>query len=190
MLKLYKEINGVLHYWETWDEDDKTGLVNWGTIRENEKKKKVKSTRLKNFHKIIQQEINEKINEGYEQIDEDDLKFLIIEYKLNSDFGNEEDLEKRHRLEAKMNEDLGWNLSLGNWLFSHGRRGQGNTGSRCSNSKSPHGVHFTDRKSTRLNSSHQIISYAVFCLKKKKQIKQDKWGGKQKNKQEIEVVYS
>src|SRR5258708_33548742 len=31
-----------------------------------------------------------------------------------------------------------------------------------------------DRKSTRLNSSHQIISYAVFCLKKKKQsVKQD-----------------
>src|SRR5258708_11238199 len=26
---------------------------------------------------------------------------------------------------------------------------------------------FADRKSTRLNSSHQIISYAVFCLKKK-----------------------
>src|SRR5438552_13832737 len=29
-----------------------------------------------------------------------------------------------------------------------------------------------DRKSTRLNSSHQIISYAVFCLKKKKKNKQ------------------
>src|SRR5688572_33302587 len=28
-----------------------------------------------------------------------------------------------------------------------------------------------DRKSTRLNSSHSQISYAVFCLKKKKQIK-------------------
>src|SRR5258708_29844967 len=27
-----------------------------------------------------------------------------------------------------------------------------------------------DRKSTRLNSSHQIISYAVFCLKKKKRL--------------------
>src|SRR5207244_10094455 len=27
-----------------------------------------------------------------------------------------------------------------------------------------------DRKSTRLNSSHQIISYAVFCLKKKNQL--------------------
>src|SRR5574341_1754149 len=30
------------------------------------------------------------------------------------------------------------------------------------------GVGKTDRKSTRLNSSHQLISYAVFCLKKKK----------------------
>src|SRR5260221_9921279 len=27
---------------------------------------------------------------------------------------------------------------------------------------------FRDRKSTRLNSSHTVISYAVFCLKKKK----------------------
>src|SRR5258708_31674854 len=30
-------------------------------------------------------------------------------------------------------------------------------------------VYGRDRKSTRLNSSHQIISYAVFCLKKKNQ---------------------
>src|SRR5688500_20268204 len=29
-------------------------------------------------------------------------------------------------------------------------------------------LHFEDRKSTRLNSSHLVISYAVFCLKKKK----------------------
>src|SRR5260221_2807536 len=28
--------------------------------------------------------------------------------------------------------------------------------------------HHRDRKSTRLNSSHTVISYAVFCLKKKK----------------------
>src|ERR1039457_7200043 len=27
---------------------------------------------------------------------------------------------------------------------------------------------YSDRKSTRLNSSHLVISYAVFCLKKKK----------------------
>src|SRR5574340_1384553 len=32
----------------------------------------------------------------------------------------------------------------------------------------PANPRYTDRKSTRLNSSHQKISYAVFCLKKKK----------------------
>src|SRR3712207_7164800 len=32
-----------------------------------------------------------------------------------------------------------------------------------------HGVAGLDRKSTRLNSSHANISYAVFCLKKKKE---------------------
>src|SRR5437899_7818227 len=34
--------------------------------------------------------------------------------------------------------------------------------------------HAKDRKSTRLNSSHLGISYAVFCLKKKKKKKQKK----------------
>src|SRR2546426_5770077 len=34
----------------------------------------------------------------------------------------------------------------------------------------PHGLRGGDRKSTRLNSSHLVISYAVFCLKKKKTI--------------------
>src|SRR5438034_3888470 len=33
------------------------------------------------------------------------------------------------------------------------------------------GNEFRDRKSTRLNSSHTVISYAVFCLKKKKKKK-------------------
>src|SRR5947207_9160078 len=32
----------------------------------------------------------------------------------------------------------------------------------------------TDRKSTRLNSSHTVISYAVFCLKKKKKNKNNR----------------
>src|SRR5258708_19748083 len=35
-------------------------------------------------------------------------------------------------------------------------------------STGPSHISSLDRKSTRLNSSHQIISYAVFCLKKKR----------------------
>src|SRR5258708_14515549 len=51
-------------------------------------------------------------------------------------------------------------------------RPSGIRGSSQSNSR-PSGASWAlpgdrDRKSTRLNSSHQIISYAVFCLKKKK----------------------
>src|SRR2546426_5255211 len=39
------------------------------------------------------------------------------------------------------------------------------------------GGQIRDRKSTRLNSSHLVISYAVFCLKKKKNTCiDDKWG--------------
>src|SRR2546421_7500921 len=41
-------------------------------------------------------------------------------------------------------------------------------GKRVSNSRT-----VRDRKSTRLNSSHDQISYAVFCLKKKKKKKHD-----------------
>src|SRR6266446_5113548 len=40
-----------------------------------------------------------------------------------------------------------------------------------------------DRKSTRLNSSHLVISYAVFCLKKKKK-KEKKKNTEQKKKKE------
>src|SRR5438034_6444411 len=36
----------------------------------------------------------------------------------------------------------------------------------------PAGTTMPDRKSTRLNSSHTVISYAVFCLKKKKEKKE------------------
>src|SRR2546426_2062621 len=35
----------------------------------------------------------------------------------------------------------------------------------------------SDRKSTRLNSSHLVISYAVFCLKKKKKVKTNRSHG-------------
>src|SRR2546430_7303869 len=41
-------------------------------------------------------------------------------------------------------------------------------GGRWSEGSSSNGGGWHDRKSTRLNSSHSQISYAVFCLKKKK----------------------
>src|SRR2546427_8433131 len=49
----------------------------------------------------------------------------------------------------------------GDWRSS--RRGSGNWRRKALSPRAPR-----DRKSTRLNSSHSQISYAVFCLKKKK----------------------
>src|SRR5260221_9934656 len=44
----------------------------------------------------------------------------------------------------------------------------------CQRAASCTACSMTDRKSTRLNSSHTVISYAVFCLKKKKKKRMDK----------------
>src|SRR5688572_32232900 len=45
----------------------------------------------------------------------------------------------------------------------------------------------TDRKSTRLNSSHSQISYAVFCLKKKKKISTNELDRQQVDDRQIHV---
>src|SRR5437773_6966442 len=45
-----------------------------------------------------------------------------------------------------------------------------------------------DRKSTRLNSSHITISYAVFCLKKKKKKEKIKYIYKKKKQEKIKLL--
>src|SRR5574341_1560627 len=57
-----------------------------------------------------------------------------------------------------------YTLSLHDALPIWCGRGRSQTARRRPPSRGP----ARDRKSTRLNSSHQLISYAVFCLKKKK----------------------
>src|SRR5256885_12305744 len=52
-------------------------------------------------------------------------------------------------------------LFRSNWLPGCGSKTSGKLGQGVL-------MGFSDRKSTRLNSSHLVISYAVFCLKKKK----------------------
>src|SRR5260221_6335643 len=46
--------------------------------------------------------------------------------------------------------------------------GPGRSGRSVRSERSERSERSADRKSTRLNSSHTVISYAVFCLKKKK----------------------
>ena len=40
MIKLYKPIENKLHYWETWDKDEKTAMIHWGLLGNLDKTKK------------------------------------------------------------------------------------------------------------------------------------------------------
>jgi hypothetical protein len=44
MLKLYKLTENQLHYWETWDKEEKTAIIHWGIVgqrgQDNEVKKR------------------------------------------------------------------------------------------------------------------------------------------------------
>src|SRR5437879_11227220 len=87
----------------------------------------------------------------------------------SSDCGSD---ETRHRVSLEeIQHDAA--ASAGRFLV-HDRRGggvlQGRSGAIENDdllARRAAGLH-SDRKSTRLNSSHRCISYAVFCLKKKK----------------------
>jgi hypothetical protein len=105
MLKLYKDIDGKLRYWETWDKDQQTGIVHRGVLGDKGEIEEIKSSLLSNFRKKIQKLVDEKIAEGYEEME--DLYMLLIQYMVD-DMGTPEDLEKRHRLEDRMNDVLGW----------------------------------------------------------------------------------
>lgn len=107
MLKLYKRIDNELDYWETWDKSEKIGIVHWGKVGETGEDKEVKSIRGLNFREEIQKEVNEKVAEGYSQIEIENHKTLLIEFKVEG-MGTEADLEKRHSLQDRMNETLGW----------------------------------------------------------------------------------
>src|SRR2546426_12451796 len=64
-------------------------------------------------------------------------------------------------------------LHVATWAFDpkiHGAKGPGVSGVVLISGRLKAD---RDRKSTRLNSSHLVISYAVFCLKKKKKIENE-----------------
>src|SRR5438876_5897891 len=54
---------------------------------------------------------------------------------------------------------------------------------RATSARRPCALVARDRKSTRLNSSHPSISYAVFCLKKKKKTKKSNEQSQERPKQ-------
>lgn len=82
-------------------------MIHWGVVGERGQTKAMKGGFFSSFRKIVQQELDKKMAEGFAEIDEDDLLWLEIEYAID-DFVTEENLDKRHQLEEKLDELLGW----------------------------------------------------------------------------------
>jgi len=105
VLKLYKFTDSKKEYWETWDNDDGSHTIHWGDLGTTGQSKEVKGSFLKKPENIIQKEVDEMMSKGFRPIDDEFT--LLIEYEVEG-MGDNDDVEKRHRLQDKMNETLGW----------------------------------------------------------------------------------
>jgi hypothetical protein len=106
-MKLYKRVNEVIHYWETWDIDNKTGATHKGIVGQRGDYKKIRSGLFSNFRKEIQKEIDKHCADGYQEVEIEDHFTLLIEFPVDG-MGTPEDVEKRTRLQDRMNDILGW----------------------------------------------------------------------------------
>lgn len=107
MLKLYRLAGDAPEYWETWEDDDGRHLIHWGELGHRGQTRTVQSGFFKSAPTLIQKEIDALIAGGFRPVAPEDHAILMIEYAVEG-MGSEADLAKRHRLEDRMNETLGW----------------------------------------------------------------------------------
>lgn len=107
MLKLYRLTDTKKEYWETWENEDGSHTVHWGELGSRGQSKIVKSTLFTKAQSAIQKEIDGLVQQDFRPIKSEDHFTLLIEYAVDG-MGTREDVEKRHRLENRMNETLGW----------------------------------------------------------------------------------
>jgi hypothetical protein len=110
MLKLYKRAeDGHLDYHEAWADSGKL-IEHWGVVGTRGETRE---------HPLPQRDAEREIvrvladarERGFEEIELEDHVPLMVEYRVDGD-GTPEDLEKRYRVEARLNELLGW-MGLG-----------------------------------------------------------------------------
>jgi len=107
MIKLYRLNDEKKEYWETWDNGDGTFTAHWGELGNRGESTIITSSLFKKAKRTVEKEIEVKRSEGFREVDADDAFTLLIEYDVDN-MGTGSDLEKRHALETRMNETLGW----------------------------------------------------------------------------------
>lgn len=115
-------IDHEIVYWEVW-EDDKTLQVHYGVVGETGETEEVKLRIFEKAEKVMKKLAEEKLNEGYEHLDEEELIELVVQYPYEES-QMKEALDGRHNVEDLMNECLGW---TGNGFCDGGDIGSGTT---------------------------------------------------------------
>jgi hypothetical protein len=92
-------------YWETWDNEDGTHTVHWGELGDRGEEKIVTNTCFRKAEVIVQSEIDTALENGFSEVE--DQYILLVEYSIDG-MGTENDIERRHALEDRLNGTLGW----------------------------------------------------------------------------------
>jgi hypothetical protein len=105
MLKLYKRVSGVLQYHEAWFADGNV-IEHWGAVGETGQTKEHRLPKKADAGEGIEAILRPALDAGFAPAD-DEQAILLIEYPVDG-FGSTEDLEKRYRLQERMDQTLGW----------------------------------------------------------------------------------
>lgn len=121
LMKLYKKNGATLLYWETWNEDDKKGIIHWGDLGDVGEYKYVNESSHLEFKNKINTLIAEKIEQGYAEIPLKKQYTIAVTFKLNT-WGTAKDLDRREQIRDILTDHLGW---TGNGRCDDGDIGSG-----------------------------------------------------------------
>ncbi len=103
---MMKQVDDDVLYWEVW-QDGKTLIIHYGHVGDTGETEEKKLSLFQKGEKLMDELAEEKANEGYEYLDEDELSELVVQYSYEEN-QMEATLEKRHHVEDLLNECLGW----------------------------------------------------------------------------------
>lgn len=106
MIKLYKGTPGGVLYHEAWSAD-LTITEHWGKLGELGSTRDHELSEVDDPDDVLEAVLAPARATGFSELDDDELRLLLIEYRIDG-MGSAADLRKRHALEDRMNEVLGW----------------------------------------------------------------------------------
>jgi hypothetical protein len=106
LLKLYKATAKGTHYWEAWSDRGQLA-VHEGKLGTKGKSRLVRPPRGTTLKQLLASLAKEQRAAGYAEIPTDDHHWIVVQYQLKS-WGSAKDLDKAEKVEALLNECLGW----------------------------------------------------------------------------------